>query len=129
EGSDLLGMAEPPCSPCVADPVESGVQTVMPDAGVPNARRGRSRDVPARRVLRVGDHRPRKSRTPPPTRGASTLCPPTPARSLGPDPLGLAVPPLDGLALQSRHRSARDRPCLAPPRFSALLAPAVHCGP
>jgi hypothetical protein len=62
----------------------------------------------------------------PPTRGASALCPPTPARSLGPDPLGLAVPPLDGVALQSRHRSACDRPRLAPPRLSALLAMAIQ---
>src|SRR5262249_22474964 len=40
--------------------------------------------------------------------------------------LGLAVPPLDGVALQSRHRSARHRPCLAPPRLSALLAMALQ---
>src|SRR5262245_29727310 len=97
--------------------------------GCLNALRGRSRDVPARRVLRVGDHRPRESRAPPPTRGASALGPPTPARSLGPDPLGLAVPPLDGVALQSRHRAARHRPGLAPPRLSALLALPIYREP
>ena len=41
---------------------------------------------------------------------------------MGPDPLGLAVPRLDRLALQPRHRATRHRPRLAPPRLPALLA-------
>jgi hypothetical protein len=40
----------------------------------------------------------------------------------GPDPLGLALTPLDRLALESCHRSARHRPRLAPPRLPAVLA-------
>ena len=58
--------------------------------------------------------------------GSSAVRRPTPAVSLGPDPLGLAVTPVDGLAAQSRHRSARHRPRLAPPRLPALLALEVH---
>ena len=54
---------------------------------------------------------------------------PTPAVSLGPGLLGLAVTRVDGVALQSRHRSARHRPGLAPPRLPALLALEVHRQP
>jgi hypothetical protein len=45
---------------------------------------------------------------------------------MGPDPLGLAVPRLDRLALQPRHRATRHRPRLAPPRLPALLAVEVQ---
>jgi transposase len=41
---------------------------------------------------------------------------------MGPDPLGLALTPLDRLALVSCHRAARHRPRLAPPRLPAVLA-------
>jgi hypothetical protein len=49
-----------------------------------------------------------------------------PARSMGPDPLGLALTPVDRLALESCHRSARHRARLAPPRLPALLAMEVQ---
>ena len=40
--------------------------------------------------------------------------------------LGLALSGLGGLAVQSRHHAARDRPCPAPSSLPALLAMEVH---
>ncbi len=48
---------------------------------------------------------------------------------MGSDPLALALTPVDRLALESCHRSARDRPRLAPPRLPALLAMEIHAKP
>jgi len=47
------------------------------------------------------------------------------ARSMGPDPLGLPLTPVDRLALESCHRAARHSPRLAPPRlpvFTGVLS-------
>ena len=54
---------------------------------------------------------------------------PTPSGSVGPGLLGLAVPPLGELAVQSRHRAARHGSGVAPPRLPALLAVEVQAQP
>src|SRR4029453_15742026 len=90
--------------------------------GSPDDLRHWSLDLSPRLVPRAGGRRPRESRPPPPTAGSSAIRHPTPALSLGSGALGLAVAPVDGLAPQSHHRSARDGPRLAPPRLPALLA-------
>ncbi len=54
---------------------------------------------------------------------------PTPAGSMGPNPLGLAVTRVGDLADQSRHRAARHRYGVAPPRLPALLAVEVQAKP
>jgi hypothetical protein len=61
-------------------------------------------------ALRHQTGRPAASRRPPP------------AHSMGPDLLGLALPPVGELAVQSRHRSAGYGLGLAPERLPALLA-------
>jgi hypothetical protein len=94
--------------PSVADPVQSRVRRSCLTPGCPHALPDQSLDVPACRLLRVSDRRPRESRAPPPTRRASVLWPPTPAHSTGSDPLDLALPPVGKLALEPRHRPARD---------------------
>src|SRR2546427_7861238 len=90
--------------------------------GCRNDCRDRSLDLPARLAPWVDNHRPREPRTPPSTPRPPAIRGPTPSVSVGPDPLGLAVPRLDRLALQPRHRATRHRPRLAPPRLPALLA-------
>jgi hypothetical protein len=85
------------------------VQAVMSDAGVPHALRARSLDAPPRHALRVGDYRAREPGSASSTRRSSTVRAPTPPVTLGPDPLGLALPPVDGMALEFPHRPARDR--------------------
>ena len=88
--------------------------------------RDRAVDAPPRLAPWVDDHRPREPRTPPSTPRPSAIRGPTPSVAMGPDPLGLAVPPLDRLARQPRHRPTRHRPRLAPPRLPALLAVEVQ---
>jgi hypothetical protein len=94
----------------------------MSDAGVPHALRARSLDAPPRLAVRVDDHRPREPRAPPSTPGPPAVRGSTTPVTLGPNLLGLAVPPLGGLADHSRHRPARHRSGVAPPRLPALLA-------
>ena len=95
----------------------------------PNVARGRCLDVSPRPALRVGGPRPREPRAPPSTPGPPALRSPTTPRAVGPGPLGLAVPGLGGLAIQSRHRAAGDGARVASPRLAALLALEVQAEP
>src|SRR5262249_6204014 len=105
--------------------VESGFRPPCLMPGWAHVLRDRSRDVPAHPLDRFRRRRAGEPGAPPSTPGSSALCPPTPARSLGPNPVGLAITGLAQLARWPRHRSARDRPRLAPPGLPALLALAV----
>src|SRR6516162_50613 len=95
----------------------------------PHVACGRCLDVSPRLALRVDGHRPREPRTPPSTPGPPALRSPTTPRAVGTGPLGLAVPGLGGLAIQSRHRAAGDGARVAPPRLPALLALEVRAEP
>ena len=89
----------------------------------------RSLGLPPRPLHRRCHRRARKPRAPPSTRGPSALRAPTPALPLGSTPLGLVVPPLGRLADHPRHRPARHRSGVAPPRRPALLAVEVQAEP
>ena len=65
-------------------------------------------------------------RTPPSTPCPPAIRGPTPAVSMGSRLLDLVVTELGELAIQSRHRAARDRSGVAPPRLPALLAEEVQ---
>src|SRR5215831_15768237 len=97
--------------------------------GWPHVSRDRCLDLPPGLALRLGGHRPREPRAPPSTSGSPAVRSPTTPHAGGPRPLGLAVPGLGGLAIQSRPRSAGDGARVAPARLPAFLALAVHDEP
>ena len=73
----------------------------------------------------------RKRRPASSTGGATAISRSPPAPSVGPPRLDRALTAVGGLAVHPRHRSARDRPRLAPPGLPTLLAlevPAPHSG-
>src|SRR2546427_585013 len=74
---------------------------------------------PSRQLRRshTREHRPASS-----TGGPAAIRRSTSTPAPGPVLLGLALTPLDGLAVQTCHIQARARPRLAPARLSALLA-------
>src|SRR2546427_10358014 len=77
------------------------------------------RPRPPRQLSRrlAGECRPPSS-----TGGAAAISRSPPAPTPGPALLGSALTAVGRLAGQPPHCSARDRPCLAPPRLPALLA-------
>jgi hypothetical protein len=77
----------------------------------------------------VGGGRPGERGAAPSTPGPPAVGGPTPAGSVGPRLLGLAVTPVGELAVQSRHRATGHGAGLAPPRLPALLALEVPAQP
>jgi hypothetical protein len=88
--------------------------------------RPRVLNLSSRPTLRVGGHRPGEPGAAPSTGRPPAIRLPAASSAGGPGPLGLAIPGLGGVAVESCHRTARDRPRLAPPRFPALLAMEVR---
>ena len=104
--------------------VSAQTPCLMP--GCSDATRHRSLDLPACPLHRGCRRRAREPGAPPSTPGPPAVRPPTTPLAMGPGPLGLAVPGLGALAVQSRHRATRHGAGLAPPRLPALLAPEVQ---